>query len=244
MLPALAPLAPIAIGAGLFAAPALFGGPQKPRMAGEGPTTPEGALKPGTPFLDNEGEVKIWGGPNYGAQTPAAWQKLTGQTITGLEAARSKGQFPAPEKAPPLEVPTAPVLPPTNYPGASAGAQQTGDPFKQEILDILKKGTNKEAINALEEARLERLLRAQEALAEQSYAKGVEISRRQAELERLRQWGALEQTRIAANLTGQALVAQGMALAATPNVSVMDAMTKGTAVAIAPFALRLGVRDR
>lgn len=242
MVPALAPLAPIAIGAGLFAAPALFGGPKKQRMAGEGPLTPEGALKPGTPYLDEQGELKIWGGPNYGGQTPAAWQKLTGQTITGLEAAKSKGQFPTPEKAPGLDVPTAPVLPPSNYPATSEQAQQTGDPFKQEILEILKKGTSKEAINALEEARLERLLRAQEALAEQSYAKGVEISRRQAELERLRQWGALEQTRVAANLTGQALVAQSMYLSAVPNVSVIDAMNKGTATALAPFQFRLGVR--
>jgi len=242
MVPALAPLVPIAIGAGLFAAPALFGEPKKQRMAGEGPITPEGALKPGTPYLDNEGQVKIWGGPNYGGQTPEAWQKLTGQTITGLEAARSKGQFPAVEKAPGLDVPTATVLPPTDYPGTSADAQKTGDPYVDRIFDRLEKTTSPEQINELEEAKLDRYIRLARELYEQSYAKGVEISRRQAELERLRQWGALEQTRIAANLTGQALVAQSMYLSAVPNVSVIDAMNKGTATALAPFQFRLGVR--
>jgi hypothetical protein len=186
----------------------------------------------------------IWGGPDYGAQTPAAWQRLTGQTITGLEAARSKGQFPSIVKAPGLNVPAQKALPQTDYSETSAAAQKERDPDLQELIGFLKTSTTAEKINALEEARLQRLLRAQEGLAELSYAKSLEVSRRQAELERLRQWGALEQTRIAANLTGQALVAQSMALAATPNVSVMDAMTKGTAVAIAPFALRLGVRDR
>lgn len=235
-------LAPVAIGAGLFGLGAVLGGPQKPRMAGEGPS-PKGEMPPGTTYIDADGEIKVWGGPDYGPQSVASWEKMTGQRATGLDQAQTKGTLPPVQKAPPLEVPPAPPLPPpTNFPDASEKAQQTIDPNLQAVLDILKGQTSSESINALEEARLDRLLRAQQALAEQSYQKGLEISRRQAELERLRQWGAVEQTRIAANLANTGLVAQAMTLAATPNVSVMDAMTKGTQAALAPFQFKLGVR--
>jgi len=238
MLPLLAPLDPTVINA----ISGLFGKPKKQRMAGEGPITPEGVLKPGTPYLDDKGQLKIWAGPNYGGQTPEAYQKLTGQTITGLEAARSKGQFPAVEKAPGLDVPTATVLPPTNYPETSADAQKTGDPYVDRTFDILEKTTSYEQSKQRLDDEADRIIRVATELAEQGFAKGVERTRRETELERLRQWGALEQTRIAANLTGQALVAQSMYLSAVPNVSVIDAMNKGTATALAPFQFRLGVR--
>lgn len=235
-------LVPIAIGAGFFGLGALGGSQQKPRMAGEGPGA-KGEMAPGTAYLDEKGELKVWGGPNYGPQSVAAWEKMTGQRVTGLEQAQTKGTLPPIEKAPPLEVPPAPPLPPpTNFPETSAEAQKTIDPNLEAILDVLKGRTSSESINELEEARLDRLIRAQQALSEQSYQKGLEISRRQAELERLKQWGAVEQTRIAANLANTALVGQAMYLSAVPNVSVMDAMTKGTQAALAPFQFKLGVR--
>lgn len=240
------PILPIAIGAGLFGAGAFLGGSQKaPRMAGQGPDA-AGGLKPGTPFINEEGQMKIWGGPNYGAQSPESWAKLTGgQPNVNIEMGQARGSLPEPTKAPPLELPETPPIPGggMDFPQESAEAQSTADPNLERILKILEGRTSTETINELEEARLERLIRAQQALAEQSYAKGQEISRRQAEIERLRQWGAVEQTRIAANVTGNALLAQGMYLSAIPNVSVMDAMTKGTQAALAPFQFKLGTRS-
>ncbi len=233
-------LVPIGIGAGLFGAGAMLGGPQKPRMAGQGPS-PEGEMPPGTLYIDEKGDKKVWGGPNYGPQSVEAWEKLTGQRPTGLDQAQTKGTLPPVKKAPPLNIPDQ-RPPQTNFPETSETAQQTIDPNLQAILDILEGRTAPESINEIEEARLDRLLRAQQALAEQSYLKGQEISRRQEELERLKQWGALRQTQVAANLASTALVAQAMSLAATPNVSVMDAMSKGTQTALAPFQFKLGVR--
>ena len=234
-LPLLLPIA-----TGYYASKAMLEGPQKPRMAGQGPS-PEGEMPPGTLYIDEKGDTKVWGGPNYGPQSVEAWEKLTGKPPTGLDQARTKGTLPPVQKAPPLNIPDQ-RPPQTDFPETSEKAQQTIDPNLQAVLDILEGRTAPESINELEEARLDRLLRAQQALAEQSYLKGQEISRRQAELERLKQWGALRQTEVAANLASTALVAQAMSLAATPNVSVMDAMSKGTQTALAPFQFKLGVR--
>lgn len=243
------PLLPLAIGAGLFALPALYGaGQQQPRMAGQGPKPqqkPKGSLEPGTPFINSEGQLKIWGGPNYGAQSPEAWAKLTGQENVNIEMGRARGSLPEPGKAPPLDIPLPPPVGETgtDFPETSEEAQKTKDPYMDSLLDFLRKSGSPEAVNALEQARLERLLAAQAALAEQSMRKGEEISRRQIEQTRLNNWANIEQTRIAANLTGSALVGQAMYLSAQPNVNTITAMNEGLKTALSPFQAKLSVRS-
>ena len=240
MIPSLTsipPLARVALGAGLFAAPALFGGPEKQRMAGQGP---QGTQQGQMAVID--GELKAWMGPNFGWQSVRTYQGKTGKQPVGLEEFRKSAQYPQPEKAPGLDVPAAPALSSTNYPAQSEQVQQIVDPTEQAYVDLVRKSLDPKTRRELSDIDVENLIKLGQINFEQSMAKGVERTRREKELETLRQWGALQQTQIAANLTAQALVAQSMALAATPNVSVMDAMTKGTAVALAPFQFRLGVR--
>lgn len=240
-------LIPAGIGAGLFALPALYGaGKNKPRMAGEGPKPPQkpqGALEPGTPFIDSEGQLKVWGGPNYGTQSPEAWQKLTGQENVNIAMGQARGSLPEPGKAPPLEIPPPPPVGETgtDFPETSKEAQQTEDPYLTLLADLVKRFTP-EQLDALKAADQRRQLEAQAQLFEQSMRKGEEISRRQIEQTKLNNWANIEQTRIAANLTGSALVGQAMYLSAQPNVNTISAMNEGLKTALSPFQTKLGVR--
>lgn len=244
MLPLLAPLD---VSARILGLPSLSGAIEnKFRMAGEGPKPsqkPQVSLKPGTPFYDSEGQLKIWGGPNYGPQSPEAWEKLTGQENVNIAMAQARGSLPEPGKAPPLEIPPPPPVGETgtNFPETSEEAQKTEDPYLTVLTDLVKRFTPEE-INAQKTADFERLLAAQAALAEQSMRKGEEISRRQIEQTKLNNWANLEQTRIAANLTGSALVGQAMYLSAQPNVNTIAAMNEGLKTALSPFQTKLGVR--
>ena len=109
-------------------------------------------------------------------------------------------------------------------------------------MKILKATTDPATVSRIEDERLKRILTANEALSRESRLKGEEISRRQESIKRIEQWGAIEQTRLAANAAAMGNLAQGIYLAGVPNVNVTDAMTRGTQAALAPFQFKLGVR--
>lgn len=236
-------------GLGAFAAsklipPAMSQEAPKPRMAGEE------FLKPGTPYIDSEGKMKIWGGNAYGPQSVESWTKLTGgKPNVNIEMGQARGALtspglPTPQKAPPLNLSKEPPIPGggTNFPTEVDKGQKVEDPNLIEILKILKATTDPATVSRIEDERLKRILTANEALSRESRLKGEEISRRQESIKRIEQWGAIEQTRLAANAAAMGNLAQGIYLAGVPNVNVTDAMTRGTQAALAPFQFKLGVR--
>jgi len=228
-----------AFGASKLASAAMGQEAQKTRMAGEK------FLKPGTPYIDSEGKMKIWGGDAYGPQSVESWTKLTGgKPNVNIEMGRARGALPTPQKAPPLNLPKEPPIPGggTDFSKEVDKGQSIEDPNFVEILKILKATTDPSTVSRLEDERLKRILTANEALSRESRLKGEEISRRQESLKRIEQWGAIEQTRLTANAVGMANFAQVAYLAGVPNVNVIDAMTRGTQAALAPLQFKLGVR--
>ena len=216
----------------------------KPRMAGEK------FLKPGTPTIDSEGQMKIWGGDKYGLQSVESWTKLTGgKPNVNIEMAQARGVLsspglPKPEKAAPLNLPKEPPIPGggINFPGEVDKGQKIEDPFMAQLFEMVKNRTDPNTRNKLADEDLKRFIIASEALSRESRLKGEEISRRQESIKRIEQWGAIEQTRLAANAAAMGNLAQGIYLAGVPNVNVTDAMTRGTQAALAPFQFKLGVR--
>jgi len=216
----------------------------KPRMAGEK------FLKPGTPTIDSEGQMKIWGGDKYGLQSVESWTKLTGgKPNVNIEMAQARGVLsspglPTPQKAPPLNLSKEPPIPGggTNFSTEVDKGQKVEDPNLIEILKILRNTVDPNTRNRLADEDLKRILTANEAFSRESRLKGEEISRRQESIKRIEQWGAIEQTRLAANAAAMGNLAQGIYLAGVPNVNVTDAMTRGTQAALAPFQFKLGVR--
>ena len=107
---------------------------------------------------------------------------------------------------------------------------------------MLRNSTDPNTRNKIADADLKRFVIASDVLSRESRLKGEEISRRQESIKRIEQWGAIEQTRLAANAAAMGNLAQGIYLAGVPNVNVTDAMTRGTQAALAPFQFKLGVR--
>ena len=182
----------------------------------------------------------IAGGINLEAPKAAS----PGKPNVNIEMGRARGELPKPEKAPPLNLPSEPPIPGggTSFPAEVDKGQKIEDPNLAEILKILKNTTDPATVSRIEDERLRRILTASDALSRESRLKGEEISRRQESIKRIEQWGAIEQTRLAANAVGMTTLAQGIYLAGVPNVNVTDAMTRGTQAALAPFQSKLGVR--
>lgn len=228
-----------AFGASKFIPPAMGQEAPKPRMAGEK------FLKPGTPYIDSEGQMKIWGGDTYGPQSVESWTKLTGgKPNVNIEMGRARGELPKPEKAPPLNLPKEPPIPGggTNFPTEVDKGQKIEDPYLAQLVEMYRNSTDPNTRNKIADADLKRFVIASDVLSRESRLKGEEISRRQESIKRIEQWGAIEQTRLAANAVAMGNLAQGIYLAGVPNVNVTDAMTRGTQAALAPFQFKLGVR--
>lgn len=196
---------------------------------------PSAALSLGLPGLAAFGASKFI--------PPAMGQGAPKPRMAGERVLASR-ELPEPEKAPPLNLPSEPPIPGggTSFPVEVDKGQKIEDPNLAEILKILRNTTDPATVSRIEDDRLRRILTASDALSRESRLKGEEISRRQESIKRIEQWGAIEQTRLAANAVGMTTFAQALYLAGVPNVNVTDAMARGTQAALAPFQFKLGGR--